>query len=58
MLGWAILFFILAVIALVLGYGGLAHAFVGLAQLLFFFFVTLFVLALVVRALRGRPPPV
>ena len=40
------------------GFAGLANAFAGLAQILFVIFVFLFLLSLVVRALRGRPPPV
>lgn len=58
MLSWAILFFILAIVAAVFGFGGLASAFGGIAQILFVVFLALFVLALVVRALRGNSPPV
>jgi uncharacterized membrane protein YtjA (UPF0391 family) len=57
MLSWAILFFILAIVAAVFGFGGLASAFAGIAQILFVIFLALFVLALVVRALRGQSPP-
>ena len=58
MLSWAVTFLILAVIAGVLGFGGIASAFVGIAQILFFVFLVLFAAALVANVLRGRPPPV
>lgn len=54
MLGMALTFFILALIAAVLGFGGLAGSFVAVAKILFFIFLALFVLSFVARALRGR----
>lgn len=56
MLGWAITFLIVAIIAGVFGFGGIASASVGIAQFLFFVFVALFVIAMVARAVRGKPP--
>lgn len=53
MLGWAIAFLVVALIAAVLGFGGLASASAGIAQVLFFIFVALFVITLIVRAVRG-----
>jgi uncharacterized membrane protein YtjA (UPF0391 family) len=53
MLGWAITFFVLAIIAAVLGFGGIAGAAAGIAQFLFFVFVALLILSFVMRALRG-----
>ena len=47
MLSWAIGFFLIAVIAAVLGFGGIAGAASGIAQVLFFLFLVLFVLSLV-----------
>lgn len=58
MLGWAITFLVLAVIAAVLGFGGLAGTFVGIAEILFFVFIALFAVAVIANALRGRRPPV
>lgn len=58
MLGWAIFCLVLALIAAVLGFGGLAGTFVGIAKILFFVFLVLFVVSLIVNALRGRSPPV
>lgn len=53
MLYWAVIFFVVAIVAAVFGFGGIASASVGIAQLLFFIFVALFALTLVVRAVRG-----
>ena len=58
MLGWAITFFIIAIIAAVFGFGGIAGAATGIAQFLFFLFVVLLVISLVAGALRGKAPRV
>jgi uncharacterized membrane protein YtjA (UPF0391 family) len=54
MLSWAVLFFIIAMIAAVFGFGGIAAGAVGIAKILFFFFLVLFVVSLAAHALR-RP---
>ena len=54
MLYWALLFFVVAIIAGVFGFGGIASASAGIAQVLFVIFLILFVVAMVARALRGR----
>ena len=46
LLRWAIGFFIVALIAAVLGFGGVAVAAAGIAKIIFYLFVLLFVLAL------------
>lgn len=56
MLGWALLFFILAVGAGLLGFSGIAGAAAGIAKLLFYVFLALLVLSFLVRALKGRSP--
>ena len=56
MLGWAITFLVIAMIAAALGFGGIAGASAGIAQILFFVFIALFVVAMIARALQGRPP--
>ena len=38
------------------GFGGIAVASAGIAKILFFIFLALFVIALLARALRGTPP--
>jgi uncharacterized membrane protein YtjA (UPF0391 family) len=56
MLRWAITFAILALIAGLLGFGGLAGDFAYIAKILLFVFLVLFILALVVgRSLVGGP---
>jgi uncharacterized membrane protein YtjA (UPF0391 family) len=47
MLRWALAFFIVALIAALFGFGGIAVAAAGIAKILFFIFIVLFLLALV-----------
>ena len=60
MLNYVITFFILAVLAAVLGFGGLAASFAGIAKFLAVLFVLLFVASLIYSMLTGRRvnPPV
>ena len=53
MLGWAIGFFIAALVAAVFGFGGIASAFTGIAIILFWVFLALFVLSLVFGSFGG-----
>ncbi|NJL94052.1 MAG: DUF1328 domain-containing protein [Anaerolineae bacterium] len=52
MLSWALFFFIIAIVAALLGFGGIAGAASGIAQLLFFGFLILALVVLVTG--RGR----
>lgn len=54
MLGYVITFFILAVVAGLLGFGGLAADFAGIAQFLALVFVVLFVASLIYNIVTGR----
>lgn len=56
MLSWALTFFILALIAAVLGFTGIAGAAAGIAKLLFYIFLILLVISFFFRAVRGQPP--
>jgi uncharacterized membrane protein YtjA (UPF0391 family) len=59
MLNWVITFFILAVLAALLGFGGLAGTFSQIAQFLAVLFVVLFVASLIysmVTGKRANPP--
>ncbi|WP_082529439.1 DUF1328 domain-containing protein [Aurantimonas sp. Leaf443] len=47
MLGWAITFLIIALIAAVLGFGGIAGTAVGIAKIIFFVAIILFVVSLI-----------
>ena len=55
MLSWAITFLIIAIIAAILGFGGVAGTAVGIAKILFFVFLALFVISLL---MGRRSPPV
>jgi uncharacterized membrane protein YtjA (UPF0391 family) len=46
MLRWALGFFIIAIIAAIFGFGGIAIAAAGIAKILFFIFLILFLAAL------------
>jgi uncharacterized membrane protein YtjA (UPF0391 family) len=56
MLSWALAFFVIAIIAAVFGFGGIASGAAEIAKLLFFLFVVLFVVSLIVGLVRGRGP--
>jgi len=47
MLSWALFFFLLAIVAAVFGFGGIAGAASGVAQILFFGFLIVAVIALI-----------
>jgi len=53
MLNWAVTFLVIALIAAVLGFGGIAGTAVGLAKILFFVFLVLFVVSFLIG--RGSP---
>ncbi len=54
MLGWAITFLIIALVAAVLGFGGIAGTAVEIAKLIFFVAIVLFAISAVIGLLRGR----
>ena len=54
MLGWALTFLVVALIAGVLGFTSIAGAAMGVAKILFFVFLVLFVVSLVMHLARGR----
>jgi uncharacterized membrane protein YtjA (UPF0391 family) len=54
MLSWALTFLVIALIAAVLGFGGVAGTASYIAQILFFVFLVLFLISLIVP--RVRPP--
>ena len=57
MLRWSLAFFIIAIIAAVFGFGGIASGSAEIARLLFFFFLVVFIVSLVFGLLTGRKPP-
>ena len=54
MLSWVFTFLIIALIAGVLGFGGIAGASVEIAKIIFFIAVVLFLVSAVVGVARGR----
>ena len=52
MLSWALIFFVVAIIAAVFGFGGIAVAAAGIAKILFFVFIVLFAISLVMSMAR------
>jgi uncharacterized membrane protein YtjA (UPF0391 family) len=58
MLGWALTFLVVALIAAVLGFGGIAGFAVEIAKIIFFVAIILFVVSAIVGLIRGRTPTV
>ena len=56
MLRWALIFLVIALVAAMLGFTGVYVAAAGIAKLLFYVFVVLFVVSLVMHLARGRGP--
>src|SRR5260370_23627422 len=55
MLYWAFVFLVTALVAGLLGFGGVASTAAGIAQVLFFIFLIVFVVALVMGLVSRRP---
>jgi uncharacterized membrane protein YtjA (UPF0391 family) len=54
MIRWIIILLVLALIFALLGFGGIAEGFADIAEILFYIFIVLLVVALVARLVRGR----
>jgi uncharacterized membrane protein YtjA (UPF0391 family) len=54
MLGWAVTFLIVALIAAVLGFGGIAGVAIEIAKVIFFVAIILFVISLIFGLVSGR----
>ena len=54
MLHYAVVFLVIALIAAVFGFGGIAASAVGIAKILFFVFIALAVLSFLFGSIRGR----
>jgi uncharacterized membrane protein YtjA (UPF0391 family) len=52
------MFLIIALIAALLGFGGIAFAAAGIAKILFFVCLIVFLRMLVTGLMRGRSPPI
>lgn len=56
MLTWALTFLVIAIIAAVFGFGGIAAGAATIAQWIFFLFLILFLVAAISGVFRGRAP--
>jgi uncharacterized membrane protein YtjA (UPF0391 family) len=54
MLRWALIFLVCGLVAALLGFGGLAGAFIGIAKTLVYVFLVIFLVLLVLGLLAGR----
>jgi len=54
MLRWALIFFIVALIAAFFGFGGVAGAAAGIGKFIFFAAIVLLVVGLIAGAMKGR----
>lgn len=53
LLGWALIFLVVAIIAAAFGFGGIASASAGIAKVLFFIFLVVFIVLLISALLGG-----
>jgi len=58
MLYWSLMFFVFAVVAGILGFGGVAAGAAGIGQILFYVFIFALIISVLANALRGRRPPI
>jgi uncharacterized membrane protein YtjA (UPF0391 family) len=58
MLYWAAVFFVIALVAAVFGFSTVAGSAIGIAKILFFVFLILFLISLVSGLFTGRTPRV
>jgi uncharacterized membrane protein YtjA (UPF0391 family) len=56
MLSWAVSFLLIALVAAFFGWGGIASASTGMAQILFFVFIVLFLVSALTGTFRRRHP--
>ncbi len=54
MLAWSVIFFIVAIVAAIFGFGGIAAGAVTIAKVLFFVFLVLFAVSLIAGLARSR----
>ena len=58
MLNWAVSFLIIAIVAAILGFGGIAATAVEMARILFFIFLVLFLISLLIGLITDRRPKI
>ena len=58
MLYWTVVFLVIALIAALLGFGGIAGLSMEIAKIIFFVAIILFAIAAIVGLFRGRSPTI
>jgi uncharacterized membrane protein YtjA (UPF0391 family) len=58
MLSWALMFFVISIIAAIFGFTEIAVATAGIAKILFFIFLVVFIVTLVMGLFQSRRPPI
>ena len=56
MLGWTLIFLVVALLAGALGFTTIAGASFGIAKILFFIFLVLMVISIVMHVVKGKKP--
>jgi len=54
MLRWALIFFVVSIVAAVFGFTGISQATSGIAQILFYIFISIFLIMLVIGLVAGK----
>lgn len=54
MLKWSVIFLVIALVAAAFGFGGIASAAAGIAKILFFIFLAIFVITLILGLAAAR----
>lgn len=54
MLRWALFFLVIGLVLALLGFGGIGGAFIGIAKLLFFIAIAVFLVLLILGIMAGR----
>jgi len=57
MLGRSLFFLLVAIVAAVFGFGGIASTSAGIATMIFYVAIVLFVISLIYSLVTGRRPP-
>lgn len=56
MLRWALIFFIVAIVAALFGFGNIAAGATDIAKILFILFIILFLVSLIMGLVKGKAP--
>jgi uncharacterized membrane protein YtjA (UPF0391 family) len=54
MFGWALTFFIVALVAGILGFTSIAVSMAGIAKIIFYIAIILFIVSMISRAIQGK----